>query len=32
MTPLLLLTAWLSATPAQAKPDAFTTWFDGREW
>jgi hypothetical protein len=30
MTPLLLLTAWLSATPAQAKPDAFTTWFDSR--
>ncbi|HLL02118.1 MAG TPA: hypothetical protein VK539_16115 [Myxococcaceae bacterium] len=30
MTPLLLLTAWLSASPAQARPDAFTTWFDSR--
>ncbi|HEX8697993.1 MAG TPA: hypothetical protein VF815_04100 [Myxococcaceae bacterium] len=30
MSPLLLLTAWLSAAPAAAKPDAFATWLDAR--
>jgi hypothetical protein len=30
MAPLLLLTALVSATPAEAKPDAFASWFDSR--
>ena len=30
MSPLLLLTVWLSATPSAAKPDAFASWFEAR--